>query len=150
MNRNATYRLLVVSNETVEGDTLHELIGHRSLLQGTEVFVVAPALNSRVRHWLSDEDSARRAAGERLRRALARLDDAGVPADGHVGDADPIQAIEDALRIFPADELIIATHPEPRSNWLAHRLVERAGETLDLPVTHVVVDLAARREHLAA
>ena len=150
MNRNATYRLLVVSNETVEGDTLHELIGRRSLLQGTEVFVVAPALNSRVRHWLSDEDSARRAAGERLRRAVARLQGAGVHADGHVGDADPIQAIEDALRIFPADELIIATHPEPRSNWLAHRLVERAGEAFELPVTHVVVDLAARREYLAA
>ena len=59
-------------------------------------------------------------------------------------------AIEDGLGVFAADELVIATHPEPRSNWLAHRLVERARDRFGLPVTHVVVDLATRAEYLAA
>jgi len=64
---------------------------------------------------------------------------AGVPARGAVGDADPVVAIEDALRTFAADELVIATHPPGRSNWLERGLVERA-ERFALPITHVVSD----------
>jgi len=36
---------------------------------------------------------------------------------------------------------VISTHPEGRSNWLAHDLVGRAEQQFHLPVTHVVVDL---------
>src|SRR5258705_12896152 len=103
MIEHARYRLLVVSNETVEGDTLHELIVRRSALQPTQVLVVAPALKSRVRGWVSDEDDARCAAEARLGRALSRLEHAGLRADGWAGDADPLRAIDDALPIFPAD-----------------------------------------------
>jgi hypothetical protein len=67
-----------------------------------------------------------------------------------VGDADPLQAAADALRVFPADELVVATHPEGRSNWLARGVVERARRRFGLPVVHVVVDRDARREYLAA
>ena len=56
-----------------------------------------------------------------------------------IGDADPLQAALDALALFPADEIVVATHPEGRSNWLACRLVERLCETCDLPVLHVTV-----------
>jgi len=49
-------------------------------------------------------------------------------------------AIADALAVFPADELLIATHPEERSNWLAHDLVSRACAQFSLPVVHLVVD----------
>lgn len=101
---------------------------------------MAPALNSRVRHWLSDEDEARRAAEERLRRSLDLLDEAEISAEGVVGDADPLQAIDDALRIFPADEIVVSTHPEGRSNWLARGLVERARRRFTQPIVHVVVD----------
>jgi GABA permease len=149
MIEHARYRLLVVSNETVEGDALHELIARRSALQPTQVIVVAPALNNRVGHWVSDEDDAR-AAEARLDRALSRLEDAGVRADGWLGDADPLRAIDDALRVFPADALILATHPESQSNWLEHRLVQRARAAFDVPITHLVVDVAAHREYLAA
>ena len=131
-------RVLVISNETVEADTLRETIAARA--SATQVLVVAPALNSRVRHWFSDEDPARRAAECRLSGALDGLREAGVDVDGWVGDADPLTAIEDALAIFPADELLIATHPEARSNWLAHDLVGRACARFSLPVLHLVVD----------
>ena len=50
-----------------------------------------------------------------------------------------MQAIEDALRLFPADELVVATHPARRSHWLAGGLVERA-RAFGLPVTHVVAE----------
>ena len=77
--------------------------------------------------------------------SLARLRDAGISAQGHVGDADPVQAIEDALRTFGPDEVIISTHPEGRSHWLERDIVEHARERFAVPITHVVVDLEAQR-----
>jgi hypothetical protein len=136
--RSQRRRVLVVSNETVEADVLRETIAAHA--RTTEVFVVAPALNSRMRHWFSDEDPARRAAEARVGGCLRGLWRSGVNADGCVGDADPIVAIGDALAVFPADELLIATHPEERSNWLAHDLVGRACARFSLPVIHLVVD----------
>jgi hypothetical protein len=143
------HRLLVVANETSEGGALHEAIRDRAGYARSEVLVIAPALNSRLRHWMSDEDAARRGAEVRLVACLERLDAMGVHAQGWVADADPIRAIEDALRIFTADEILISTHPQARSNWLAADLVGRARVRFDLPVLHVVVDLARREEYVA-
>ncbi|HMI99119.1 MAG TPA: hypothetical protein VK488_04735 [Gaiellaceae bacterium] len=123
MSERANKRVLVVANETVEGDVLHEAIGTTG---AAEVHVVAPALNSRLRHWFSDEDEAQRVAQDRLSACLQRVREAGLDARGSVGDGDPFQALSDALRFFPADEIVIATHPEGRSHWLARHLVERA------------------------
>jgi GABA permease len=69
---------------------------------------------------------------------------AGLAARGEVGDHhDPNSAMEDALQKFPADELVISTHPPERSRWLEGGVVERARDEIPLPVTHVVVDLQA-------
>jgi GABA permease len=70
---------------------------------------------------------------------------AGLDAGGEIGDGDPVQAIEDALRTFRPDELIVSTHPPGRSLWLERAVIERARERFDLPLTHVVVDLDAER-----
>jgi membrane protein implicated in regulation of membrane protease activity len=134
-------RILVVANETVGGQTLRAMILEKSLGVREEVLVVTPALNSPLKHWISDEDGARAAAQERLDTSLAKLAEAGVQARGEVGDGDPLQAVEDALRTFGADEIIISTHPEGRSNWLERGVVERARERFAVPITHVVVDL---------
>jgi nucleotide-binding universal stress UspA family protein len=141
-------RILVIANETVGGETLREEI--RKHVEGIHehVLVVCPALNSPLRHWMSDEDPARAKAQERLERSLSRLRDAGIDAQGEVGDSDPLQAIEDALRTFGADEVIISTHPEGRSNWLERGVVSGARERFDLPITHVVVDLEAEPEEV--
>jgi hypothetical protein len=108
-----------------------------------QVLVVCPALNSQVRHWASDEDAARAAAQRRLDASLARLRELGVHARGEVGDGDPLQAMEDALRTFGADEIVISTHPEGRSNWLERGVVTAARERFEVSITHVVVDLEA-------
>ena len=134
--------ILVIANETVGGHTLRSAILERSLDVREEVLVVTPALNSPLRHWVSDDDGARAAAQERLDTSLAQLAEAGVEARGEIGDGDPLQAIEDALRTFGADEIIISTHPEGRSNWLERGIVEKARERFNVPITHVVVDLA--------
>jgi hypothetical protein len=79
------------------------------------------------------------------------MEAAGLNARGQVGDHhDPNQAIEDALRTFPADELIVSTHPPERSRWLERGVVERARREVPLPVTHVVVDLDAEAEKSVA
>ena len=144
------HHLLIVANETVEGSALVDTVRDIALSTDADVLVVAPALNSRLRHYMSDSDGARHAAEQRLAGCLARLRDAGVRATGHVGDADPLRAMEDAMAVFSADEIVIGTHPEERSNWLAHDIVSRACARFGLPVAHVVVDVAAHQEYLAA
>jgi len=139
----AVHRVLVVANETVGGRALSDVLTERVEGRAAELLVVAPALNSPLRHWTSDEDGARAAAQERVRASVARLGDLGLSARGEVGDAEPLQAIEDAMRTFGADEIVISTHPPGRSHWLERGLVEEARERFDLPITHVVVDLEA-------
>jgi hypothetical protein len=145
-----TKKVLVVANETVAGRALRGEVVHRTAGGEAEVLVVSPALNSRIRHWTSDEDRAREQAQERLDRSLAALAEEGVGARGQVGDDDPMQAIDDALRTFGADEIIISTHPPGRSNWLEREVIVRARERFDLPITHVVVDLEHERAGEAA
>jgi hypothetical protein len=136
-------RILVVANETVGGERLLECVRSRAEGVREEVLVVCPALNTPLRHWVSDEGPARAAAGERLEASLARLREWGVAARGEIGDAEPLQAIDDAVRTFGPDEIVISTHPEGRSQWLEKRVVERARERYDVPITHIVTDLAA-------
>lgn len=136
-------RILVVANETVAGDELRDLLGRKAAGVREDVLLVCPALNSKLRTWTSDEDGARSAAQARLDASLARLSELGVQARGEIGDGDPLQAVEDALREFPADEIVVSTHPPGRSNWLELGVVENARLRFDVPVTHVVVDLSA-------
>ena len=137
------HRILVIANETVGGEALREQIERRGQGQRSRVLVVSPALNSPLRHWASDEDPARAEARKRLDTSLERLRRNGIEADGEVGDAEPLQAIEDAVRTFGPDEIIISTHPEGRSHWLERGVVTGARERFAVPITHVVVDLEA-------
>ena len=141
-------RILVIANETVGGAALLDRIRERGSGHRTEVLVVSPALNTPLRHWASDEDPARAQAAERLQASLERLQQAGIEARGEIGDGDPLQAIEDALHTFGADEVIISTHPEGRSHWLERGVVTGARERFAVPITHVVVDLEAEREEV--
>ncbi len=128
--------LLLIANRTCPcPDVLEEV--RRRATDG-EVLVVAPALNRRLAHYVSDTDAAVGAARERLDRAIGWLVEAGIEARGEVGDADPVLAIEDALAGFPATEIVISTHPPDRSNWLEKDIVRRAGECSGLPIVHLV------------
>ena len=141
----ATYRVLVLANETVGGTALLAEIQNRCKGRSSETLVVVPALtSSRMEHWASDVDGALEEARRRLDDSLRRMADAGIRARGQVGDHhEPNASLEDALRDFPADEVIISTHPPDRSRWLERGVVQRAREEVPLPVTHVVVDLEA-------
>jgi GABA permease len=137
-------RVLVLANETVGGEELMSALGEIAL-EGTARFrVVAPALNSRLKTWTSDEDPARAAAQKRLDATLSRLRDIGITANGSVGDVDPLVAVEDGVRTFRPTEIVVSTHPPGRSNWLERGVVAAIRDRYDVPVTHVVVDLEAQ------
>ncbi|MEP6812160.1 MAG: hypothetical protein ABI990_04145 [Actinomycetota bacterium] len=119
-------KILVVANETAESVTLRRHVARLAAGADAQVLVVAPALIGRLDFWATDDRRARSAAGRRLDECLAALGDAGVDAGGYVGDSDPLQAIEDALSVFEADEIVISTDPEGSSNWLARKVVARA------------------------
>ncbi len=140
------FRLLVVANETVGGEALLDEIRDRCRGRQSEILVVTPALaSSRAAHWASDVDEAMELARQRMELSLIAIGELGLRAKGEIGDSDPNMAIEDALRVFSADEIVISTHPPERSRWLEHGVVDQARERIDLPISHVVVDLAADR-----
>jgi GABA permease len=100
---------------------------------------------SRVHYAMSDIDTELGLARRRLDESLQWARETGFEASGEVCPDGPLVAIEDQLREFAADEILISTHPPERSNWLEAGVVERARAQLDIPITHVVVDLARRR-----
>ena len=102
-------------------------------VRDAEVLVVAPALNSWLRRWLSDEDAARKKAQGRAAAVVERLELRGVHAEGRVGDADPLLAIADALPTFDADEIVIAAEPEHSPRRTAE-LASRARTRFGLPI----------------
>jgi len=138
------YHLLVVATEAADDPRTVEAIaaeasgGARAAgldpEDDVEVLVVAPALNRRLSHWLSDLRQARLGAQERLAVSLAALAAAHVEATGRVGDTDPVQAVEDTLASYPAQEVIFVTAAEQGDDDVAD--VRRR---LDRPLRHLVV-----------
>jgi len=139
------YRVVVMANQTVGGRALLEEIKNRCQGRKNEILVVVPALTSSpLEHWASDVDAAIAEARQRLEDSLRAMESAGLTARGDVGDHhEPNAALEDALRYFAADEVIISTHPPHKSRWLERGVVDRARREVPLPITHVVVDLEA-------
>jgi hypothetical protein len=131
-------RILVIANRTCLCPTLADKVARRASAAPTDALVVAPALNSRLRRWLSDVDEALARARERLDLAITALRRRGVIARGEIGDADPMLAIADALASFPADEILIATLPASRSNWIERGLVEKAAARFGIPIAPLV------------
>ena len=136
----ATRHVLVVANETLEGDELSEQIiqpGGKPV----EIDVLAPVLTTELHYAMSDIDDELSAARTRLGRSLAWAKDHGIAARGEVGDPNPTTALEDELRDFGADEVIVVTHPDERETWQERGELDRLRRELelDVPVVHVVL-----------
>lgn len=129
-------RLLLVAIEPVDEPRAVEGVraaARAGADEDPEVLVLAPALNSTLSHWASDLDRSRLDAQRKLVLTVGALAAAEVDARGAVGDADPLQAVEDTLRDFAADEVIVAIPPggpETRARGLLNELRRR----LDRPV----------------
>ena len=71
---------------------------------------------------------------------VSGIDSAGPAVSGRVGDADPLQAVADALVEFPADALILGVHTSDEANWRERRFSKKVRERFGLPVTEVMLD----------
>ncbi|MCU0307223.1 MAG: hypothetical protein MUE51_05520 [Thermoleophilia bacterium] len=140
------YRILIVANETAEARELEQEVARIAAGHGGEVAVrvccpAHPPDHPMTRAWT--QEGAIEAARERLAATLGTLRAMGIEAEGEIGDNDPVAAMGDALRLWPADMLLISTHPERRSRWLRRGVVERAAR-FGLPVRHVVSHVPER------
>ncbi len=132
-------RVLVVANRTLHGEELRSELLRRAQA-GAELHIVAPILCSRSHYIASDVDRELDEARHRLAEALEWAGEEGVAVTGRVGDANAaLGAIEDELRRYGADEVIISTYPPGESNWLETGIVGRLRTELDIPISHVVV-----------
>jgi universal stress protein family protein len=132
-------RILVVTTASVEPATLREEVLRHVGDDGAEVKIVAPASDVSPLQWLAnDEDEAREEAAQQANQAAEAVKPAA-PVETEVGDSDPVQAVEDALRTFPADEIVIVTHSGDEAGWLERHSASAAYERFGLPVTQLSV-----------
>ena len=118
----------------VPGDRLRAELGSRG--DGdVEVRVISPASDVSRLQWLANDEDDARAEAERKAEQTARSAEARV-VDAGVGDPDPLKAIEDALREWPADEVVVITPPEDEANWLESD-ADEARERFGAPITHL-------------
>ncbi|MEO9175648.1 MAG: hypothetical protein ABI317_09060 [Gaiellales bacterium] len=131
-------RVLVVANETVGAEELLAEIRRIEDRRTSRFHVLAPAVPEHHGLGTWNQEGAINAAQERLDRTLSCLRAEGLKAEGHVGDMMPLAAIADTLLTFPADTIVISTHPVARSRWLKRDLIEQARKKFGRPVVHVV------------
>ena len=136
------FRVLVVAAEEHVGEPLQRELSERADGRESEVRVVVPALaETPFQQAAGAVDEGLERAQEQLDESLAEVRDSNASrGEGLVGDADPILAIDDALYDFPADEILIVTHPDNRARWMEADLFERASQRFRQPIRHFVVD----------
>ena len=140
-------RCLVLANQTLGGPRLLETIQRRLDAGDHEFYVVVPATPVADQQRVTvgagpPADHAHALAAQRLVRALDEVRELGPPAEGEVGDPDPLEAARLALRRFDADEVVVSTLRLGLSRWLRADLPSRLERSLHLPVEHVVGESA--------
>lgn len=132
-------KLLVVATAAVESGPLREAVREHAG-DSAEIRVVAPASDVSPLQWLaSDEDEAREKASALASDAAATVEPEAARTEAEIGDTDPVQAIEDALRTFAADEVLVVTRPDEDASWLEQDSAEEARERFGVPVTRLTV-----------
>jgi GABA permease len=139
-------RILVLANQTLVGERLHDALVGIDGSDRAEYLVVVPAnpvdtgqadLEGAAFVW----EATTRAAQERLDQTLSTLQERGLTVRGELGDYRPLLALDEAVREFRPDHVVISTHPEDRSTWLHHGVVDEARKRYDdIDIEHVIVE----------
>jgi hypothetical protein len=128
-------KVLVLTSEAIDADVLRDAIGADEA-GDAEVMVVAPALQgSRLRFWMSDADEAIGRADAIQEETVERLEEEGIDAAGDTGESEPLVAVQDALATFPAERIVVVSHPDDQRAW-AEEDVDDVRRRFDLPVEH--------------
>ena len=124
--------VLVVASQTAGSHQLLDALAHRAERSPIRVTLVMPAQGPGL--------AGREATREQLDEALAAMREAGLEADGFVGDQNPIDAVAEFFDPGRHDEVIVCTLPGRSSKWLEHDFPHRVARFTGLSVTHVVAD----------
>lgn len=137
------YRVLLVVDELFRGDEMAEgLKGQMGDHDSVQILLVAPALaGNRVDQELGNIDVTFPEAEERMTAALKELSEAGLDAQGEVGDADPLVAIDDALARFPADRIVVVNHVDGDALPAEEGMWDRLSLDYRQPVTQLKVTI---------
>ena len=131
-------KLLVLTPEPVDADLLRATLGDE--VEGAEVLVVSPATNrSKLAFWVSDPDEAIAEARTAEEETVERLEEEGIDAAGDTGESEPAVALQDALATFPADRIVVFSHPEGERDYREDEGLADAEERFGIPVTHAVI-----------
>ena len=132
-------KLLVLTPEPVDAEMLRSTLGED--VEGAEVMVVSPATNrSKLAFWVSDPDQAIAEAETAQEETVERLEEEGVDAAGDTGEAEPAQAIRDALATFDADRIVVFTHPEGDRDYREDEGLAEAAARFGVPLTHALIE----------
>ncbi|HWM08335.1 MAG TPA: hypothetical protein VNO82_03300 [Solirubrobacteraceae bacterium] len=124
--------VLVVANLTASSQHLLDALKHRADRSPIRITLVMPAHGPGL--------GGREAVRERLDEAIAGMREAGLEADGAIGDADPMEAVAECFDPARHDEAIVCTLPGRSSKWLQYDFPHRVARYTGVPVTHVVAD----------
>jgi hypothetical protein len=131
-------KLLVLTPEPVDADLLRSTLGDE--VEGAEVLVVSPATNqSKIAFWVSDPDQAIAESEAAEEETVERLEEEGIDAAGDTGESEPAVALQDALATFPADRIVVFSHPEGERDYREDEGLADAEERFGIPVTHAVI-----------
>jgi hypothetical protein len=132
-------KLLVLTPEPVDADLLRTTLGD-DVVEGAEVLVVSPATNrSKLAFWVSDPDEAIAEAETAQEETVERLEEEGVDAAGDTGESEPAVALQDALATFPADRIVVFSHPDGERDYREDEGVAEIERSSGIPVTHAVI-----------
>jgi hypothetical protein len=132
-------KLLVLTPEPVDGEMLRKVLGED--VSQAEVLVVSPAGHqSKIAFWVSDADEAIAEADAAQLETVERLDEQGIDAAGDTGESEPAVALQDALAAFPADRVVVFSHPEGDRDYREDEGLADAEKTLGVPVTHALIE----------
>jgi hypothetical protein len=137
MESSTSARVLVVAHKTAATPALQDAVRERAARGPAEFTLLVPNSAHGLHKVVDPEDQEAGEANQVLELALPLLEQAaGAHVEGMVGDANPLDAIHDAVNLQGFDEIIISTLPTKVSKWLRLDLPSKIAG-LGLPVTTV-------------
>ena len=130
-------KVLVVSSVPDAPPELREALGG----DVGEVKVVSPAVKQSRLQWLTNEEDDARTKAERTAEQVAQaVANEADHVEAEAGDSDPLLAVEDALRTFQADEIVVVLREGEKASWLEEGAADTIAERFpDVPVKTVEV-----------
>jgi glycine/D-amino acid oxidase-like deaminating enzyme len=131
-------RILVLATDPVDAGDVRGALPDEEALEGAEVLVVAPAVNSSpLAFWVSDSDEAIADAESAAQRTAQALAEGGARTRATTGESEPLLALQDALATYEADHVLVFVRSEDEARYREDDVVGEAERRFGVPVTEV-------------